>query len=192
MIALLNGNIVELNESSLTIDLGPIGYEVFVSHPEDFVLGEKAKVFVCDILTQDDHYLVGFKTKEEKQAFLDLISVKGIGAKTALAALSKTTPAELREAIIENDLGYLKRLPAIGPKAAGQILLDLRGKVVEAPAKVKKSERYVSIREALRSMGFKVKEIDPVLAGLDDGLSEEEALRFALRGLAKGKVKEHV
>lgn len=187
MISSLRGVIAELNDSSITVDLGPIGFEVYVSRVENFALGQESLVHVCDILTQDDHYLVGFASKEEKKAFLLLTSVKGIGPKTALGALSKTTPSDLYEAIAKSDLGYLKRLPGIGPKAAAQILLDLRGKIVEPEAKVKKSERYPFVREALRNMGFKVKEIDPALASLRDELSDDEALRSALRALAKAK-----
>ncbi|MDY5441124.1 MAG: Holliday junction branch migration protein RuvA [Candidatus Enteromonas sp.] len=186
MICSLNGEIAQVLEDRIHIDLGSIAFEVFVSRPENFALGKKTKVYIEEILTQDDHYLVGFLTLEEKKAFASLTSVKGIGPKTALSALTKTTPEELTTAIERSDAAYLKKLPGIGPKAASQIILDLKGKLVPRPEKGK-AARYPSVASALKGLGFKAKEIEDAILSLDDGIDEAEALRLALRYFAKGK-----
>ncbi|MDY6391335.1 MAG: Holliday junction branch migration protein RuvA [Bacilli bacterium] len=184
MIYSLLGTIVERNSDSIAIDLGQIAYEVFVPRPEEFLLGSQEKVYIHEVLTQDDHYLAGFKTKLEKEAFGSLIQVKGIGPKTALSALSGTTPEELFNAIASSDAKYLKKLPGIGPKAASQIILDLQGKLVQEEPK-KEGNNYPTVRAGLKSLGFKAKEIDSAMNALEEGLSDQDALRRALRSLKK-------
>lgn len=192
MISLLRGKIIEVGPQSISVDLGSIGFDVIVSKPETFGLGDPVELYVSEIQTQDDRYLVGFSTLEEKKAFLSLTSVKGIGAKTAMAALGSTTPDALFAAIQRGDAAYLKKLSAIGPKAASQIILDLRGKLVPIPEKVKKADRYPGVRSALKNLDFRVKEIDDAITSLPDDMTEEAALKAALRQLAKGKSTPHV
>ena len=192
MISLLRGKIIEVGPQTISVDLGAIGFEVLVSKPDSFGLGDSVELFVREIQTQDDRYLVGFSSLEEKKAFLSLTSVKGIGAKTAMAALSSTTPEALFAAIQRGDAAYLKKLSAIGPKAASQIILDLRGKLVPIPEKVKKADRYPGVRSALRNLDFRVKEIEDAITSLPDDMTEEAALKAALRKLAKGKSTSHV
>lgn len=192
MISLLRGKIIEVGPQSISVDLGSIGFDVIVSKPETFGLGDAVELYVSEIQTQDDRYLVGFSNLEEKKAFLSLTSVKGIGAKTAMAALGSTTPDALFAAIQRGDAAYLKKLSAIGPKAASQIILDLRGKLVPIPEKVKKADRYPGVRSALKNLDFRVKEIDDAITSLPDDMTEEAALKAALRKLAKGKSTPHV
>ena len=185
MIYSLSGKIIDRDLDVVAIDIGHIAYEVFTPRPEEFLPGEETTIYVYEVLTQDDHYLAGFKTKLEKEAFKSLIQVKGIGPKTALSALSGTTPEELFAAISSSDAKYLKKLPGIGPKAASQIILDLQGKLVQEEPKKPANEAYPNVRAGLKQLGFKVKEIDSALSGLAEGLNDQEALRQALRLLRK-------
>ncbi|MBQ9458205.1 MAG: Holliday junction branch migration protein RuvA [Bacilli bacterium] len=192
MIYSLSGTIVDIFTDTVAIEVGPIGYEVFVSRIADFTLGAEAKLYTHEVITQDDHFLVGFTTKLEKDAFLSLITVKGIGPKTALAALSKTSPDELFAAIESSNTSYLKKLPGIGPKAAAQIILDLKGKLAmeEAGQKGKgqkaNPELYDGVKAGLKALGFKTREIDDVLASINEpGIDEQTLLREALRKLKK-------
>lgn len=186
MIYSIKGKVVERNESSVAIDLGNIAYEVFVPRPAIFIVGQESLVYTYEVLTQDDHYLVGFDSKKEKDAFLLLVSVKGIGPKTALSALSKTTPDELFSAVENSNAAFLKRLPGIGPKAAQQIILDLKGRLVEKPLKKNAENRYPDVHGALKSLGFKTKEIEDAIDALPDGVDKTEvALKTALRFLSK-------
>ena len=88
MIYSLEGTVVEVSKDRIALSLGPIAYEVFVARSADFSVGETRKIYTSEVLTQDDHYLVGFPDKLEKEAFLSLISVKGIGPKTAAALVT--------------------------------------------------------------------------------------------------------
>lgn len=185
MIYSLRGTIVNRTKDQIAIDLGNIAYELFVPHPEDYILAQEYLVYVVEVLTQDDHYLAGFSSREEKEAFVALTGVRGIGPKTAISALSATTPEELFNAVANSDAKYLKKLPGIGPKAASQIILDLQGKLVQEEPKIKKDDRYPGVRAALKSLGFKVKETDDAISALPDGLDDNNALRTALRSLRK-------
>ena len=182
------GKIVYVGETTIAIDVNNVAYELFVSKPESFVTGEETTVYCYEVYGENDHYLVGFKVKEEKDAFLSLTDVKGIGPKTALSALGATTPEELFAAVASSNVSFLKKLPGIGPKAASQIILDLKGKLTEANTKKNKTdERFADVRSALKQLGFKVKDIDDVLAKIDaTGMNDQDILRAALKALRKG------
>lgn len=183
MIYSLEGTVVEVGKDRIALSLGPIAYEVYVARSEDFALGEEKKLFTSEVITQDDHYLVGFPDKLEKEAFLSLISVKGIGPKTALSALGATQTEELFQAIEANNTSYLKKLPGIGPKAAAQIILDLKGKLVKTDEKGH-PQAYEEVAAALKSLGYKKGDIDKALAQINEpGLDNASLLRLALRRL---------
>ena len=185
MIYSLTGTIIDRDEEKIAIETGNIGYEVFVSKPFSYELGSHVRIYTYEVLTQDDHYLVGFLTKEEKEAFSSLLNVKGIGPKTAISALSKTTPDELIAAIESHNISYLKKLPGIGPKAASQIILDLQGKLVSAKPNMGKQD-FEEARLALRQLGFKAKDIDDALAAVGKkGQPTEETVKLALLKLRK-------
>ncbi len=185
MIYSLEGTVVEVSKDRIALSLGPIAYEVFVARSADFSVGETRKIYTSEVLTQDDHYLVGFPDKLEKEAFLSLISVKGIGPKTALSALGATKTAELFAAIEANNTAYLKKLPGIGPKAAAQIILDLKGKLVKTDEKGR-PEAYEEVASALKSLGFKKADIDRALSSINEpNLDNAALLRLALRQLRK-------
>jgi Holliday junction DNA helicase RuvA len=115
-----------------------------------------------------------------------LIDVKGIGPKTALNALKETTPDELFAAIKANNTTYLKKLPGIGPKAAAQIILDLKGQLAATDEKGN-PKQYEEVEAALKNLGFKSRDIENVLATINEpDASNEEILRLALRKLSKG------
>ncbi len=181
------GKITERGHDYLAVETDSgLAYLLTVSNPFHFAIGEEGKFYCHEVYGENDHYLAGFRSKEEKECFLDLISVKGIGPKTALSALGGTTPEELRLAIEGGNVSFLKKLPGIGPKAASQIVLDLKGKLLEAKEKeAVATTPYLGARDALLALGFKAKEVDKAIAGLPTGLKEEEAIYEALRSLRK-------
>jgi Holliday junction DNA helicase RuvA len=182
------GTIVDVQKDSIALDVHDVTYLLLVSRSQEYKVGEEKLVYAYEVYNQEDHYLAGFSSKLEKEAFMSLIQVKGIGPKTALNALKETTPDELFKAIAANNTTYLKKLPGIGPKAAAQIILDLKGKLTETDAKGN-PKQYDEVREALLSLGFKAKAIDDVLATINEpDASNEEILRLALRSLRKGVV----
>ena len=178
------GIITHIKDDYVVIEVNNIGYQVFVPHVESFHLNEETKIYLYNVVREDEQYLAGFSSIEEKEAFLALISVKGIGPRTALNALSATTADDLFNAIAANNVTFLKKLPGIGGKAAAQIILDLKGQLTSTSAA--NPDQYDEVREALKSLGFKVKLIDDTLAGISiPNATNEEILRAALKKLRK-------
>lgn len=179
-----NGPISYIGDDYVVVEVNDIGYQVFVSHIEDYKLGEVTKIYLYNVVREDEQYLAGFKSIREKEAFVSLISVKGIGPRTALNALSATSAEDLFNAIAANNVTYLKKLPGIGGKAAAQIILDLKGQL--ATGSEANPDQYDEVREALKSLGFKVKLIDDTLAQISiPNATNEEILRAALIKLRK-------
>ena len=181
MICFLRGKVVEVNGETVTLDVRDVGYQVLVSHPNDFKVDEEILVYTYNVVREDENYLVGFATKEEKEVFLSLIKVKGLGPKTVINALSATTPSEVINAISSNNVAFLKKLPGLGAKAAGQIILDLKGELTGTKGNPK---QYEEVYEALKTLGFKGAAIDRVLATINEpGATNEDILRIALKRL---------
>ena len=129
MIYFLRGKVAEINQESVVIDVRDVGYELLVSHIDSFHVGDEIFVYTYNVVREDENYLIGFVSKEEKDVFMSLIKVKGLGPKTVINALSATTPEEVINAISSNNVAFLKKLPGLGAKAAGQIILDLKGEL---------------------------------------------------------------
>ena len=178
------GPISYIGEDYVVVEVNNIGYQVFVSHKDDYELGEETTIYLYNVVREDEQYLAGFSSIKEKDAFVALISVKGIGPRTALNALSATTADELLNAIAANNVTFLKKLPGIGGKAAAQIILDLKGQLATGSAA--NPDQYDEVRAALKSLGFKVKSIDDTLAQISiPNATNEDILRAALQKLRK-------
>ena len=188
MISFLKGEIVEIKEDRITIDVNGVGFEVFTSRPQDFYYGHFL-VYTYYQVKEDMVCLYGFKTKQEKDLFLRLIDVSGIGPKTASAMLGATTVNALISAIELGNVAFLKKLPSIGAKAAQQIILDLKGKLVADEPKIslKKDDRYADVYDALRQFGFKTNDIDSVINKVENIESKQinEIIKECLKMLRK-------
>ena len=184
MIYFLRGKVALIKEDYIVLDVRDVGYQILVSHIDDYVLNEDVLIYTYNVVREDENYLVGFRTIEEKEVFLSLIKVKGLGPKTVIGALSATTPNDVINAIASNNVAYLKKLPGIGAKAAAQIILDLKGELTGGSKGNPK--QYEEVYEALKSLGFKGAAIDRVLATINEpGATTEEVLRIALSRLKK-------
>ena len=181
MIYFLKGQVAHIDGDTIIIDVRDVGYQVLVSHIEDYEVGEEVYIYTHEVVREDDQYLVGFKSLEEKAVFLSLIKVKGLGPKSAIGALSATTPQQVINAIASNNVAYLKKLPGIGAKAAAQIILDLKGELTGSKGD---PGVYEEVYEALKELGFKGAAIDRVLATINEpNASSEDILRMALAKL---------
>lgn len=185
----LNGRITEKGIDYIVVECGGVGYHVFVSRPDDFQKDDYTKVFTYLAVREDDMTLYGFKTKEEKNIFIKIISVSGIGPKTAISILSVTTPQSFVQAIELGNTGYLKKLPGIGAKSASQIILDLKGKLVVETVETKSTvvnKDLEDTKEALKGLGFKVSDINAVLKVVgQEKLTSQQYLKKALQLLRK-------
>ena len=184
MIYFLRGKVTLKDGDTVIIDVRDVGYQVLVSHIDDYEIGDEVLVYTYNVVREDEQYLVGFSSLDEKSVFLSLIKVKGLGPKSAIGALSSTTPQEVVNAIASNNVAFLKKLPGIGAKAAAQIILDLKGQLTGGS----KGDPtvYDEVYDALKGLGFKGAAIDRVLATINEpDASAEDILRIALNKLRK-------
>ncbi len=169
MISFLKGKVEIKTIDTICLDVNGVGYEVYVANPEKYKLYDDIMIYTYLCIRENDTTLYGFFCKEEKELFLKLITVKGIGPKSALSMLSKADYHNIIEAIETSNIGYLKKLPGIGPKAAGQIILDLKGHLrTDYSVTVKENPIFKEAKEALKTFGFKAQEIDNALSKIQD------------------------
>lgn len=184
MIYFLKGIVAMKDKDTLVVDVRDVGYQVLVSHIDDYHIGDEVLIYTYNVVREDEQYLVGFSSLEEKSVFLSLIKVKGLGPKSAIGALSNTTPEQVVNAIASNNVAFLKKLPGIGAKAASQIILDLKGELTGGGKG--DPTMYEEVYDALKELGFKGAAIDRVLATINEpGASSEDVLRIALSKLRK-------
>ncbi|MBD5423834.1 MAG: Holliday junction branch migration protein RuvA [Allobaculum sp.] len=170
MIAYLEGTVLTLRKDSIVLKVNGmgIGFEVFVFNASTYTPNELVSLYCYQQFKEDGQVLYGFQEEEQYQLFTLLIQVKGLGCKTVLNALSAMDCQDIIRAIENADAATLKKLPGIGAKTAGQIILDLKGKIVLSEPKKEKEEKkaqkpnpvYLEVCEALLSLGFKQVEID--------------------------------
>lgn len=131
MIGYVNGELAVKAQNYVIVDVSGIGYKIFMTETEieKLEIGQAVKVFTYMRVMEDDISLYGFLSNDELMMFELLISVGGIGAKTATAILSKISPSRFALAVISGDVNALKKLPGIGPKSAARIVLELKDKI---------------------------------------------------------------
>lgn len=189
MIAFIRGTVVSYTSDNVIVETGGIGYRIFMPNPTVLTLNEQTLIYTYQHIREDAQILFGFTSMDEHDLFLRLISVKGIGPKIAINALSVGGWKQIVEAIETNNAAYLKSLPGIGPKAASQIVLDLKGKLVDTKDTGKVDSNLSDAIEALKSLGYKANEVNPLVKHLrkEEGKSVDEYIKMALQLLAKQK-----
>ena len=203
MIAYIKGNLEVKTNGYVVIDVNGIGYKIFMSETAINKLGqigEIVKIHTYVRVREDDISIFGFNTNEELRMFELLLSVSGIGAKSALVILSNVSVSSFALAIINNDVNLLKKLPGIGPKTAQRVILELKDKLKKENEIVANEDREVSdtikaaiiddekIAEAtaaLKVLGYTGKEIEKALEKVDANLSVEDIIRKGLLNLAR-------
>ena len=202
MIAYVKGELVQKQIGYVVIDVQGIGYKVFMSENSiDKVgnIGENVKVFTYYKVSEDDISLFGFNTQEELRMFELLISVSGIGAKTATAMLGSIEPSKFAIAVISDDIDTLKKIPGVGTKSAQRIVLELKDKMKKeqqiseitqafTDLKTKANQNIIidskikEVIEALQVLGYVRKDIDKVLEKIDtQNLTTEEIIKQSLK-----------
>lgn len=191
MIAFVKGVVYSQEQDAVVIEAGNIGYRIYVANPMQYPLGKEQRIFTYQHVREDAILLFGFTSMEEYQLFLRLISVKGVGPKTALNMLGVCGYRDMVLAIEQNDVKKLKSLPGIGAKTAQQIVLDLKGKlVVETSSEESCDNTCINdAMEALQALGYKPNELHGIKQELmQTALSSVDAyIRHALVLLAKRK-----
>ena len=193
----LTGLVTMVEPRYIVIDVNGIGYRLLVANPYRYHVDHKkvVKVFVYQAVRDDDISLFGFNDQDEKNLFLQLINVSGIGPKSALAILANPDHEGLINAIANDDVKYLTKFPGIGKKTASQICLDLKDKISNLTANETDLLKPLSVTEtsvnrdlndaleALTAVGYKEREVNRIKKELEkeEPVSTEEYLRHALR-----------
>jgi len=184
----LNGKIIAVESTYIVLECGGVGFLVYTPNPYVFEVGETRFIYVYQQIREDEMSLFGFKTKEEKELFLKLIGVKGLGPKMALPILATGSISGIVDAIDRENILYLKKFPKIGDKLARQIVLDLKGKLAIDTGMVSegKEDTTRELSEVLRGLGYKDKDFRSVLGRVDQSLPIEEQVKDALKLLLRG------
>jgi Holliday junction DNA helicase RuvA len=190
VIARLRGKPVARTPEGLVLDVGGVGYLVHATPAALRRADGAGEVSVETYLhvREDALQLYGFADAGERELFVHLLSVNGIGPKVALAVVSGSPAKELRRAIVLQDTARFQAIPGIGKKTAERIVLELKEKLAsgaETPdARRGFSAQDLEARDALVELGYSVLEADRALAGVDPDLPPEERVRLALRSAA--------
>lgn len=194
MFAYIKGSLEMKSSGYIVIDINGLGYKIFMSQNNIDSIGELhniIKVFTYVKVREDDISIFGFKTQEELKMFELLISVIGVGAKSALVMLSCIEPSDFAIAVISNNVKVLTKVPGIGNKSAQRIILELKDKLKEEQLeeKLKDSSKKLkdnseNINEAISGLmvlGYSKKDIEKAFEHLDiDNLSIEDLIKKGL------------
>lgn len=203
MFAYIKGSLEMKFKDYLVIDVGGLGYKIFMSETAINTIGQIGdivKVFTYYRVREDDISIYGFKTQEELRMFELLLSVSGVGAKSALSMLSCIEPSEFALAVISNNVKVLTQIPGIGNKSAQRIILELKDKLkaeqTEQTDSTSKTSTNKSVTEittnvqeaisGLMVLGYARKDIEKAFEHLDvNSLSLEDLIKKGLVLLSK-------
>lgn len=174
----LKGRITQITPGAIVLETKDgVGYRIYPANPYHFEVNQEAQVFVEQIVRETELSLYGFATVVEKQLFVKLLNVSGIGPKSALAILAGAQPADLVAAIENSQVDYLTQFPGVGKKTAQQIVLDLAGKMAD----------FSTLAEQATTTFAEASETAANRSNLEDALAALEALGYASRDLTKVK-----
>lgn len=198
MFAYIKGSLEQKSNNYVVIDVGGIGYKIFMATKAIETLGEIGKVVKVHThyyVREDNISLYGFNTNEELRMFELLLQVSGIGAKSAIAMLSEISPSSFALAVISDDISQLVKIPGIGKKTAARIVLELKDKLKTEETITKTEEVKLSITNeeetseaiaALQVLGYTKREIEKALENVDTkNLQLEEIIKQGLKNLGR-------
>jgi holliday junction DNA helicase RuvA len=195
MIAYIDGKLTLKDPTYVIIDVSGVGYQIKISLSTYSALpdGERCKLHTYLHIKEDAHTLYGFATAAEKETFLHLISISGVGPNTGLMILSSLSVDEVQQAIVREDVRTIQHVKGIGAKTAQRIILELKDKIkketmiagsASIPAAAHNTARAEAL-SALVTLGFAKnvaeKTLDAIIKREDRSLSVEELIKFALK-----------
>ncbi|MCT3586121.1 Holliday junction branch migration protein RuvA [Lactobacillus amylovorus] len=188
------GIISVITPSYIVVDVNGVGYKVYSPTPFAYTQGQKAKVYIEQVVRDTGITLYGFQSQDDKGLFLKLLSVSGIGPKSAMAIMAAEDGNSLAEAIEQGEVKYLTRFPGVGKKTASQIVLDLKGKLGDYVARLDRKDNDEEISPALSpalndallaliALGYTQKEVDRITPKLIE-VDADTADQYIKKGLA--------
>ena len=191
----LNGELAHILPTAIVIDVHGVGYQVVFANPYRLQdsLKKQIKVLVQQVVREDSITLYGFISSEERELFQRLISVSGIGPKSAMSILANDDTEGFVNAVESGNVTYLTKFPGVGKKTAQQIILDLKGKFEAVPEETTKAvvstnqATLEEAKEALLGLGYSSKEITKIWKSLEAATpsTTQEALKVAFKLLMK-------
>ncbi len=192
MISSIRGRVTGFFDGGAQIEVGLVGLQVFIPAPSRYLMIIVEYVSLSSYLAvrEDSLTLYGFASEEERDTFILLLGVNGVGPRTALTVLSKISPVDLRRAIINEQVDLLSRVPGIGQKTAPKIILHLKDKLKKTsdslPDVPGSFQSDIDIMNALVSLGYSVVEAQTAIQNIPKNIPQdlESRLRFVLQSLA--------
>lgn len=191
----LNGELAHILPTAIVVDVHGVGYQVVFANPYRLQdsLKKQIKVLVQQVVREDSITLYGFISSEERELFQRLISVSGIGPKSAMSILANDDTEGFVNAVESGNVTYLTKFPGVGKKTAQQIILDLKGKFEALPEETTKAvvatnqATLEEAKEALLGLGYSAKEITKIWKSLEAAApsTTQEALKVAFKLLMK-------
>ena len=191
----LNGELAHILPTAIVVDVYGVGYQVVFANPYRLQdsLKKQIKVLVQQVVREDSITLYGFISSEERELFQRLISVSGIGPKSAMSILANDDTEGFVNAVESGNVTYLAKFPGVGKKTAQQIILDLKGKFEALPEEATKAvvstnqATLEEAKEALLGLGYSAKEITKIWKSLEAAApsTTQEALKVAFKLLMK-------
>ena len=189
MINYLKGEIIDIDERSVSLAVNNVGYEVYL-HLGDLTsvrMGDIIEIYIYSHIKEDQFTLFGFKSKDDRELFRKLISVSGVGPKSALSLLSVASSSNIIRAIEGNNIDMLPKVPGLGSKTIQKIILELKGKLNKNLRIQGETMDMADARLALESLGYNSRDIYEVINTLQEGLSMNEIIKESLKVLSKVK-----
>lgn len=188
MIVGLHGKVQYKEPAFVHVNVGGVVYEVFISlHTFSALPKEDVSLFITQIIREDTQLLFGFIDISEKKMFARLIKINGVGPKVAMAICSTYTPSQFATVINNKDVNGVKKVPGIGPKSAGRILVELNGfdaEIFDESKRPQASQAFNEASEALEALGFKKDKISKALSECE-GSDTASLVKGALKQLQK-------
>ena len=186
----IKGIITNVTSESVTIENNNIGFKFKTSNPYLFIENAEMITYLHLYVREDNISLFGFITREERSFFNKLMSVKGIGPKSAMAILASSDLDNLKAAIEEGNIEYLQQFPGIGLKASQQIILDLRKKL-NFKSEIIKNPKTDEIYSALKNLGYKAKELEGLKPILSENINLpiQDLLKLCLKNMSNKSVQ---
>lgn len=175
----IKGIVTSQYANYISLENNGIGYKIYVPSPYKFILNDEYTIYTYSHIREDENTLYGFSSYEERELFLKLIDVKGMGPKMAIVLLASSSVNGVIDAIDRENILYLKKIPKIGDKLARQIILDLKGKLVKSDNETVNKDDELTM--ALVSLGYKPADIKKVVSKVDKELSIDKQIKEALK-----------
>ncbi len=179
----IKGTVESYGPNYISLDNNGIGYMVYVPNPYVYQEEKEYKVYIYNHVREEEYTLYGFRNEQERDFFLRLINVKGVGPKLALPILASPVDA-IYDAIERENILYLTKFPKVGDKVARQIILDLKGKLVKNDD-LFTNDGLDELMAVLESLGYKKGDIKKILPQVDASLSIEQQIKDALKLLMR-------